>query len=438
MWEAFITAPENAHLLKRYAKSAKEPAALFDNIGEDLGSSKQEVREQAYWALVAAMPELTRIHHEREIRQPGWRDTEGKDQRMANRGIDMLSYLHHKFVVEHYFKIHGKNGKDPRRLINKIMSNWKKDRDKKLRREEPPEDEDMLDIPDPAGSVEDKVREKTAYEEWKRELHAMGIVRRPEEFDLCWTILVDERSFDEAGKRLGIPSKPALRQRLSRGRKTIVADRDALFSYFLCEFQTIRAAKPTSQNIMLMERAKKSILPGDWLQGRAADGKNAFAVRPLTTGFRGAPSHIYHVAIHKDYCVPPPYVNRKYERDTYHTSFAEYFTDAQKREVKLHLDSLEQFCLQHVDRLIDPGGRWFKRYRDALYLLDEGHTQLPGLDGAIAEVCDDYHSLVIRNSCPEPSFIPNPLFSCFWHLRGQTIHAVFPDSTSFSGKISTY
>jgi hypothetical protein len=41
MWQKFITAPENAYLLKRYAKSAKEPAALFDNIGEDLGSSNQ-------------------------------------------------------------------------------------------------------------------------------------------------------------------------------------------------------------------------------------------------------------------------------------------------------------------------------------------------------------------------------------------------------------
>jgi hypothetical protein len=78
-WEAFITAPENAHLLKRYAKSAKEPAPLFESIGEDLGSSKQEIREQAYWALIAAMPELTLILHERETRQPGWRDLEGKD-----------------------------------------------------------------------------------------------------------------------------------------------------------------------------------------------------------------------------------------------------------------------------------------------------------------------------------------------------------------------
>jgi hypothetical protein len=51
MWRSFITAPENAHLLKRYAKSAKEPAPLFDSIGEDLGSSNQEVREQAFWGL---------------------------------------------------------------------------------------------------------------------------------------------------------------------------------------------------------------------------------------------------------------------------------------------------------------------------------------------------------------------------------------------------
>src|SRR6266480_2329476 len=98
MWKTFITAPENAYLLKRYAKSAKEPAALFDNIGEDLASSNQEVREQAYWVLVMAMPLLTSILLEREIWEPGWRDRKGKDQQFTNKGMDTLSYLHQLFV----------------------------------------------------------------------------------------------------------------------------------------------------------------------------------------------------------------------------------------------------------------------------------------------------------------------------------------------------
>jgi hypothetical protein len=42
MWEAFITAPENKVLLKRYTKSAQEPAPLFESIGEDLGSTNEE------------------------------------------------------------------------------------------------------------------------------------------------------------------------------------------------------------------------------------------------------------------------------------------------------------------------------------------------------------------------------------------------------------
>jgi hypothetical protein len=56
MWEKFITAPRNAALLKRYAKSAKEPSPLFDSIGEDLASSNKAVRATAFWALVLRQP----------------------------------------------------------------------------------------------------------------------------------------------------------------------------------------------------------------------------------------------------------------------------------------------------------------------------------------------------------------------------------------------
>jgi hypothetical protein len=157
MWERFITAPKNAALLKRYAKSAKEPAPLFESIGEDLASSNEEVRKTAFWALVMAMPELTNILHERETRLPGWRDGRGKDQQMVNRGSDILSYLHRVLVKEHRFKVRDGNKKDPRPFLKETVDNWKKDRDRKIDREVSLDYEAALEILDPAGSVEDRV-----------------------------------------------------------------------------------------------------------------------------------------------------------------------------------------------------------------------------------------------------------------------------------------
>ena len=233
MWEAFITAPENAHLLKRYSKSAKEPAPLFDSIGEDLGSSNQEVRNQAFWALVAAMPELTTILHERETREPGWRDRKGKDQHMVNRGMDIVSYLHRKLAVEHRFKIRGEHGKDPRSFINKIIGNWKKDGARKRRREQPLDDEYALVIPDPAGSVEDIALKNRLYEERKREIRDWGLSRSDDEFAILETVYVDHAPLAEVAESNGITSEVNLRKKFSRFRQYAVAERDALLTFIL-------------------------------------------------------------------------------------------------------------------------------------------------------------------------------------------------------------
>jgi hypothetical protein len=239
MWDAFITAPENAALLKRYAKSAKEPAPLFESIGEDLASSNEEVRKRAFWALVAAMPELTNILHERETRAPGRKDREGKDQQMVNRGSDILSDLYRVLVKEHRFKISGRYGKDPRPYVNKAIKNRESDEDKKCRnrdgtlKEVPLDYEAALKIPDPAGALEDSVLENIAYEEWKRELRIWGYFRSDDEVDLFEAVRVYDCPFDEVREHFGIPSKPALRQRLSRIYKNIVAARNAMFPYWL-------------------------------------------------------------------------------------------------------------------------------------------------------------------------------------------------------------
>lgn len=47
----------------------------------------------------------------------------------------------------------------------------------------------------------------------------MGVLRSEEEFDLFWTVFIDERPFNEVREQWVIPSKPALQKRRSRGRK---------------------------------------------------------------------------------------------------------------------------------------------------------------------------------------------------------------------------
>jgi hypothetical protein len=125
MWQEFISAPENAVLLKRYTKSAAEPEPLFDAIGADLGSTNEEIRRQAWWAFCTTMPELTNILHERESRQPGFREVSNADQRMVDRGLDILTHLYNVFVRDYRFSVD--QGKDPRPYLNTIIGNWSKD-----------------------------------------------------------------------------------------------------------------------------------------------------------------------------------------------------------------------------------------------------------------------------------------------------------------------
>jgi hypothetical protein len=170
-WERLVTHP----VFKRYAKHAKEPAALFECIGEDLVSSNQEVREIAFWALDYTTPELTMILYEREVREPGWRGREGKDQQAVNRGMDIVTHLYQVFVVDNTFNIRNGYGKDPRPLVNRIARNWQMDEYRKRGREVPLDDKDALKLPDPAPSLEESVIENNAYEMRIRELRALVV-----------------------------------------------------------------------------------------------------------------------------------------------------------------------------------------------------------------------------------------------------------------------
>jgi hypothetical protein len=311
MWQRFIAAPKNAALLKRYAKSAHEPAPLFDSIGEDLASSNEEVRTTAFWALITAMPELTNILHETKTRHPGWREMEGKDQQVVNQGMDIVSKLHRALVKKHSFTID--KGKDPRPYVNKAMKNMERDKERKRTNrdgtliEVPLDYEALLEIPDPASSVEDSVLENIMYEKRKRELRAWGLWSNDDEQELYEAVYVHARPYVDIRERFGNPSEDAVRQRISRTNKNVVAVRDAFFSFCLMGrwgFST-RGTFPRfpsypESSEFWAERAKLSVQPGVWLNGKAADGTNAVAVRALTTGLRHAPAHIYLLATHKN------------------------------------------------------------------------------------------------------------------------------------------
>ena len=135
-WDQFINGAEGDPALRsffqRHRGVGEEPRTLFEAVGEDLASSREEIREKAFWILVAGMPELTDILHERESRQPGWRGGAGKGQQVIDRGMDIVTYLYGKLVKEHRFTT--KKGKDPRPYVMKTIKNRQKDvRDKEKR-----------------------------------------------------------------------------------------------------------------------------------------------------------------------------------------------------------------------------------------------------------------------------------------------------------------
>jgi hypothetical protein len=390
-WEAAITALENDASLKRYAKCAKEPAALFERIGEDLGSSNEEVRECGWRALLVAMPKLTSIVYERETWAPGWRDVEGKDQQMVNRGEDILTLLHRIFVVEHYFKIRGDRGKDPRPLVNEIVENRRKDTKRKREREELLDHEAIFKIRDPAPSPEDIVLENDAYDGWKREFRR--IVRSDDELDLFITVHVDAAPLAEVLKSNGIPSKRALDKRFSRARKQAVERRDDLLIYLLVAlpdfplrgklppffslpWKNSRSGRLSIKSVeFYRELVKLSVHPGVWLNGKAPGGKTAFAARPLTRGLRDAPSSLYLVAAHKEHppiaFMPPvfePYMNLP-DVPSGHT----------------------QQCINKVIcPTKDPDDTIFE-YR----LIQEYSTEVAGFNKALADVPDDYSTWLV-------------------------------------------
>jgi DNA-directed RNA polymerase specialized sigma24 family protein len=392
-WERFVTHP----VFKRYGKYAKEPRALFESIGEDLASSNEEIREIAFWALVYAMPELTSILYEWETRQPGWRDRKGKDQQMINRGTDIVSDLHCKLVEQHLFKIGGEYGKDPRPFVNKEIKHKKIDEWRKRSREVLLDHEDTLKIPGSAASLEDTVLESIQYEERKRELRDWGFFRSDDELDLFVTVHVDASPLTEIRKHFGICSKPALRQRISRANKKIVAARDKIFTYLLITWHEFsqqgklpRFTPHPERCEEWTKRAKQCIQPGAWLNEMAADGENALAARPLTRSFSHAPGYIYLAAVRKDYMRPLP-INLGI------LAPGMYVVQRASGGFSL-LKDLTALPLVDISELIDSTSRKPQRASYTYCLLKAYSTELPGLNEALADVPDDYNVWLISYS----------------------------------------
>src|SRR5918999_4580904 len=97
-WHLFIKGveadPALQSFFQRHRGVGEEPRTLFEAVGEDLASSREEIREQAFWILVAGVPELADILHERESRLPEWRGGAGKGQQVIDRGMDIVTSLY--------------------------------------------------------------------------------------------------------------------------------------------------------------------------------------------------------------------------------------------------------------------------------------------------------------------------------------------------------
>ncbi len=391
-WERLVADP----LFNRYAKFAKEPRAFFELIGEDLASSNQEVQEIAFWALDYTTPELTSILYEREVREPGWRSREGKDQQAVNRGMDIVTYLHRVFVVNHTFKTRNGYGKDPRPLVNRIAHNWQKDEYRKRGREAPLDDKDAFKLPDPAPSLEESVIGNNAYEMRTRELRALGFFRSEDELDLYVATHVDRSRLDEVQKRLGIRSNTALRKRSSRTNKHMIFVRDEIFSILLLNYlrngEKYREHLRTEQQQRFYEEWTKwlniSVQDRRWLNGIAPDGTNEVAVQALTIDFSDVPAHIYLVAIHRDSIF----------------KFVPTFEQSKETPYWEFADSYEMPPdWRSVSQVIRQSSKTHPRLRDRVITVSTQlcsyiRAELSGLYDVLSAVPDDYESWIWTDS----------------------------------------
>jgi hypothetical protein len=246
-WHQFINGVEVDPSLKtffqRHPGAGKEPRTLFEAVGEDLASSREDRREQAFWILVAGMPELADILHERETRQTGSRNGSDPSTKMMNAGMDIVSYLHGKLVKEHRFTTN--QGKDPRPYVRRTARNWNIDAARKdsrvvLSLDEPRSDEGTTlgsslaaSLTNPT-SVEDVVVNDLYNEHVLQQVRTWNFLNE-KEIPLFVETYAATHPFNWIAEQFDTPAREAARkrQRISRARKKASERLDAALIWYL-------------------------------------------------------------------------------------------------------------------------------------------------------------------------------------------------------------
>jgi hypothetical protein len=255
-WHQFINDVEADPALQSFFQHhpgvGEEPRTLFDAVGEDLANSRDEIREQAFWILVAGMPELADILHERESRRPGWRSGVGQGQQEIDRGMDIVTNLYRNLVKEHRFKTD--KGKDPRPYVRRTARNWnidavKKDSRTVLSLDEPLSDEGITlgsslasSLPD-LTSVEDEVVNELYYEYNLQQIRTWNflIVKEIPLFDETFAA---KKPLNWLAEQFDTPAQEAARKRqqqkiskrISRARKKVSVRLEVEFIKYLIWF----------------------------------------------------------------------------------------------------------------------------------------------------------------------------------------------------------
>ena len=129
-----IDDPEIEPLLGRYRRLLNNSRAFYEELANDLENPREQVRREAFWVLVATLPEIPNILYVRETSRPGSRNAPGQDQETVNQTMDILTHLYKLLVTECGVKTDGM-GKDPRVFVKKVAKNWRRDEVRKKSRE---------------------------------------------------------------------------------------------------------------------------------------------------------------------------------------------------------------------------------------------------------------------------------------------------------------
>jgi hypothetical protein len=331
-WHQFINGvevdPALQSFFQRHRGVDEEPRMLFEAVGEDLASSREDRREQAFWILVAGMPELADILHERETRQPGWRSGAGKGQQVVDSGMNIVTSLYVEFVTEHKFDT--ERGKDPRPYVRSKARNWQIDGWRKERRlvslDEPLSNEGTslgssiaASLADPT-SVEDTVVDKLYYEHGLEQLRTWNFLQ-DEELGWFAETYVAKHPFASLATQFDTPGREAarLRQRRSRARRKAFERLESIVGWYLTSLDwedskvlvsvggsrihpggLPKEAEKHLTGSWVWEWIQRAVRLGPWSEGFVYEDAWV-VVRPLTHSFDGSPGHIFFISIGKAY-----------------------------------------------------------------------------------------------------------------------------------------